>query len=127
MGPFKPETFPHVQVSPFGVIPKFEPGKWCLILDLSSPKGNSVNDGISKELCSVSYTTVDEIAARVLENGRGARTAKFDLKAAYRQVPVHPDDRHLSGIVLGEELYVGKTLPFCESKVGALAVKLAKD
>ena len=23
--------------------------------------------------------------------------AKFDLKAAYRQVPVHPDDRHLLG------------------------------
>ena len=71
MGPFKQEAFPHVQVSPFGVIPKSEPGKWRLILDLSSPRGNSVNDGIDKERCSVSYTTVDEIAARVLENGGG--------------------------------------------------------
>lgn len=112
LGPFKPGAFPHVQVSPFGVIPKSEPGKWRLILDLSSPRGDSVNDGIAKELCSLSYTTVDDIAARVQKNGRGALMAKFDLKSAYRQVPVHPDDRWLLGMVLGEELYVDTTLPF---------------
>ena len=112
LGPFKPKALPHVQVSPFGVIPKAEPGRWRLILDLSSPIGNSVNDGIAKELCSVSYTTVDEVADRVLKMGRGALMAKFDLKAAYRQIPVHPDDRHLLGMVLGEELYVDTALPF---------------
>ena len=26
--------------------------KWHLILDLSSPEGHSVNEGVSKELCS---------------------------------------------------------------------------
>ena len=46
-----------LQVSLFGVIPKrHAPHKWRLIVDLSSPKGCSVNDGISKELCSLSYT-----------------------------------------------------------------------
>jgi hypothetical protein len=39
----------EVHVSLFGVIPKSEPGKWYLIVDLSSPCGNSVNDGINKE------------------------------------------------------------------------------
>ena len=112
LGPFKLSTFPHVQVSPFGVIPKAEPGKWRLILDLSSPNGNSVNDGIAKELCSLSYTTVDDIAASVQRNGRGALMAKFDLKAAYRQVPVHPDDRWLLGMALEDELYIDTTLPF---------------
>ena len=43
------------------MIPKSEPGKWRLIVDLSSPKGASVNDGISKELCSLSYVHVDDI------------------------------------------------------------------
>ena len=39
-----------LQVSPFGVIPKrHAPNKWRLIVDLSSPTGSSVNDGISKE------------------------------------------------------------------------------
>ena len=27
LGPFSKESLPHVQVSPFGVIPKSEPGK----------------------------------------------------------------------------------------------------
>ena len=92
LSPFKRSLFPEVHVSPFGVIPKADPGKWRFILDLSSPCGNSVNDGIAKELCSLSYVTVDDIATRVLKLGKGALVAKFDLKAAYRHIPVHPDD-----------------------------------
>jgi len=29
---------PGLQTSPFGVIPKCQPGKWCLIVDLSAPE-----------------------------------------------------------------------------------------
>ena len=79
LGPFSKESLPHVQVSPFGVIPKSEPGKWRLILDLSAPEGCSVNDGISKESCSLSYMSVDDVAARVVKMGRGSLMAKFDL------------------------------------------------
>ena len=84
LGPFKRSLFPEVHVSPFGVIPKADPRKWRLILDLSSPHGNSVNDGIAKELCSLSYVSVDDIATRVLKLGRGAQVAKFDLKDTSR-------------------------------------------
>ena len=50
VGPLPPGT-EGVQVSRFGVIPKpHQPGKWRLITDLSSPKGGSVNDGISSRL-----------------------------------------------------------------------------
>lgn len=38
---------PNIHISPFGVIPKKEKGKWRLIVDLSYPKDHSVNDGIS--------------------------------------------------------------------------------
>ena len=72
LGSFNRDDYPHVQVSPFGVIPKSEPGKWRLILDLSSPQGQSVNDGISKELCSLSYVSVDDVATKVVGAGRGA-------------------------------------------------------
>ncbi len=45
-----PEVAKACHVSPFGVIPKrSKPGKWRLILDLSSPLGHSVNEGISAE------------------------------------------------------------------------------
>ena len=92
LGPFKRSLFPEVHVSPFGVIPKVDPRKWRPILDLSSPRGNNINDGIAKELCSLSYVTVDDIATRVLKLDRGTLVAKFDLKAAYIHIPVHPDN-----------------------------------
>jgi len=45
--PFSSPPFPNLHVSSFGVIPKKgQPGKWRLIVDLSSPGGLSVNDGI---------------------------------------------------------------------------------
>lgn len=112
LGPLERSRFPRVHISPFGVIPKSEPGKWRLILDLSSPLGSSVNDGISKEMCFLSYISVDDVAARVVRRGRGALMAKFDLKSAYRQVPVHPDDRWLLGMDWKGRLYVDKALPF---------------
>ena len=77
-----------VHTSPIGLIQKGgQPGKFRLIVDLSSPHGASVNDGIDPELC---YSSVDEAVARVRWCGIGA---KLDLKSAYRRVPVHPDDQ----------------------------------
>ena len=49
-GPFPFPPYPDLHVSRFGVIPKKnQPGKWRLILDLSSPSGRSMNDGIPKD------------------------------------------------------------------------------
>ena len=43
-GPFNSPPLPNLQVSSFGVIPKQgQPGKWRLIVDLSSPEGSSIN------------------------------------------------------------------------------------
>ena len=42
----------------WGNPPKHKPNKWRLILDLSSPEGNRVNDGIARELASLSYVSV---------------------------------------------------------------------
>ena len=59
-GPFPRTLLPDVHVSRFGVIPKsHQINSWRLILDLSFPKGKSVNDGIPKDLCSLHYITVD--------------------------------------------------------------------
>ena len=67
-----PEQAGGVHTSPFGVIPKkHKPNKWRLILDLSSPEGFSVNDGISKETSSLSYTTTDDVVEAILKSGKG--------------------------------------------------------
>ena len=110
-----PEQVPyiHCHISPFGVIPKRgKPGKWRLIVDLSSPHNASVNDGIDKDMCSISYTTVDQIVEVLLSLGRGALMAKADIKQAYRIVPVHPDDRHLLSVQWEGQVLVDKVLPF---------------
>ncbi len=102
-----------VQCLEFGVIPKKgRPGRWRLIVDLSAPEAHSVNDGIDRVLSSVSYTSVDDVVKRVLELGEGARLAKADVKAAYRNVPVHPRDRWLLGMRWEGETFVDGTLPF---------------
>ena len=112
VGPLPLQEFPFVQISPFGVIPKFTPGKWRLILDLSSPHGKTVNDGIDKRLCSLTYTKVDEVVNYVLQKGRGMWLAKIDIQEAYRIVPVHPQDRLLLGMMWDGQLYADTALPF---------------
>ena len=100
-------------VSPFGVIQKRpKPGKWRLIIDLSTSSGRSINNGIEKELCSLSYVSVDHVVNCVLRFGPGALLAKVDIKQAYRNVPVHPDDRHLLCMRWKQELLMDKVLPF---------------
>lgn len=74
---------PSIQVSRFGVIPKAgQLGQWRLILDLSSPNGHSVNNGIPKELYSLKYATVDQAVRKILQLGRGSNLAKIDIQQA---------------------------------------------
>lgn len=102
-----------VHISPLGVIPKKnKPGKWRLIVDLSSPQGESINDGIDADRSSLSYASLDHLAALVVSTGRGALLVKADVKEAYRMVPVHPDDQHLLGVQWEGSVYVDKVLPF---------------
>ena len=113
IGPLSEEEHPSVQISRFGVIPKSnQPGKWRLIVDLSHPRGASVNDGIEPELCTLKYTSVDEAARLVLSAGAGVVMAKFDMESTYRIVPVHPEDRVLLGMRWKGKLYIDTALPF---------------
>lgn len=113
VGPLDPSQFPHIYTSRFGVIPKrSQPGKWRLILDLSFPEHNSVNEGINVSHCSMKYTSVDEAACIIAKLGRDSLLAKIDIAHAYRNVPVHPDDRHLLGMLWDGSLYVDTVLPF---------------
>ena len=113
LGPFRKGDIPDLHINRFGVIPKGKgTGKWRLITDLSFPEGASVNDGISSELCTLQYTSVDKIARVAYQMGLGALLAKADIKAAYRLVPVHPDDRPLMGVEWHGALYVDAMLPF---------------
>ena len=113
IGPFAASAAGEAHVSRFGVIPKrHQPGKWRLILDLSSPEGRSINDGIDKGLCSLQYESVDDAARILMGLGEGAQLAKIDIAHAYRNVPVHPTDRYLLGMQWKNMIYIDTALPF---------------
>ena len=112
-GPFIAPPVPWLHCSPFGVILKnHHPGKWRLILDLSAPPDHSVNAGFLKDAFSLDYVSVDDAIRHLIRLGIGALMAKFDVKAAYRNTPIHPDERFLLGMKWRERYFVDLVLPF---------------
>ena len=113
VGPTSSLNLPLVHLSPLGVIPKKgRPNCWRLIMDLSSPHGHSVNDGIAKELCSHHYSSIDDAATRVTALGPGCMLAKMDIRQAYRNIPVAPEDKYLLGLQWNNHIYIDQVLPF---------------
>ena len=55
------------------------------------PEGHSVNDGIDKALASLSYVSIDQVAAGINK---------------------HPDDRPLLGMLWEDKVYIDCALPF---------------
>ena len=84
IGPLSRGEVASLQINRFGVIPKSgQPGRWRLILDLSFPVGESINDGIDPALCSLRYAKVDDAVRRILQLGKGTLLAKVDIEHAY--------------------------------------------
>ena len=99
VGPMPKSHLRPVQVNRIGVIPKSTPGKWRIIVVFSAPEGRSVNSGIPSEWCHLERASVDDAVHHILRMGRHSLLAKVDIARAYRNVPVHPQDRWLLGIV----------------------------
>ena len=113
LGPLPEHLAIHCHASPIGLIPKpHQPGKWRLIVDLSAPWGNSVNDAISSSVCHMHYSSVLDAVDMIRLLGPGALLAKMDLHQAYRNLPVHADDHPLLAIRWGQHTYVDTALPF---------------
>ena len=113
VGPVAGPLTPLVHVSPLGLVPKsHQVDRWRMIVDMSFPHGNSVNDGIPPELCSLAYASVDDAIEHILQLGRSTQLVKMDLKDAYRMVPVHPHNQSLLGISWRGRTYVDRALTF---------------
>ena len=81
-------------------------------MDLSAPRGYSVNDAISSDLATLRYVKVEEAARLIATHGKGALLAKLDLHSAYRKVPVHSEDQPLLAINWKGTTYIDHALPF---------------
>ena len=68
---------------PIGLVPKSGQGQWTMIVYISFPFDNSVNDGVPSTLSFFSYSSVDDVADLILCLGKGTRLVKVDLKHTY--------------------------------------------
>jgi len=117
LGPFKENPLQcPIHCSPLNSVAKKDCSERRFILDLSFPKGASVNDGIPKdvylgECVKLQLPSVDKLVELVREKGQGCLLFKRDLKKAYRQIPVDPGDVHRLGFRWKGHLYCDRVLP----------------
>jgi len=98
-------------VSPLGAVAKRGSTKIRVIHDLSFPRGgDSINAGVADVYLPLS--SFGHAARAVLKLGRGCFLIKLDVEAAYKQVPVRPQDWHLLGFMFEGKFYYERALPF---------------
>ena len=124
-GPFSSPPFPDFVVSSLGVRPK-KTGGARLIMDLSRPFGNSVNDYISKEAFTMRFSNIDEAVALVTLSGVGSFMAKMDVKSAFRLIPVRKQDWNLLGYCHDNRYYFDTVLPFGLRSSPAISNRLSE-
>ena len=97
LGPFAGPPANTCHFSPLMTRPKKGSLFRRVIIDLSWPRGLSVNDGISRTdyidgPLTISLPTHDDMERAVVRAGRGAFMYKTDLSRGYRQLRVDPMD-----------------------------------
>ena len=112
LGPLDVPPYSDLHINRFGVIPKSTPGTFRLITDLSFPRHCSVNDLIPDSQAEVSYTGIPEAIDLIMPLGKGALLAKFDIRRAYRLLPVKSQQRHMLGMQWQGKFYIDLALPF---------------
>eukprot|EP00111_Clytia_hemisphaerica_P011848 TCONS_00034821-protein len=105
-GPFLQPPIPNLHCSPLGSREKKD---WTrrLIMDLSQPTGESINEGIAKE-----YANFDQATELVFKSGKNCLMTKIDIQHAFRLLPVQPSQWVLLGIHWRDMYFVDTRLPF---------------
>lgn len=87
----------RICVFPLGLVPKHTPGEWKMLHHLSYPEGASINDGIPLKFACIAYENLDHALGIIAQLGRGCYIAKLDIKSAFYNLLIHPEDYHLLG------------------------------
>jgi hypothetical protein len=111
-GPHDQPPFTPFHVSPLSGVPKGDNGeKIRVIHNLSHPfGGDSINSGIPRE--PYLMMCFEDALAGIRRLGRGTLLSKFDIRAAFKLVPVRPADRPLLGLIWQGKYYYECVLPF---------------
>ena len=115
-GPFSKFPIDPCHVSPFMTRPKPNSATRRVIIDLSWPKGASVNDGVNKTSYlgsdfKLTFPTIDHLTSELKKLGRGAHIFKVDVSRAFRHLSMDPADYDLLGLYW-DAAFVDTKLPF---------------
>ena len=102
MGLFDDLPFP-LHISPLMTRDKAGSDKRRTIVDLSWPKGHSVNNGVSNSSYlgtqfELKYPTIDSIVATLNRLGPATKIFKIDISRAFRHIRIDPGDLDLLGL-----------------------------
>ena len=117
LGPFDSNPFSsRAIISPLSTVEKRDSEERRVIMDLSFPPGDSVNDRIPKDQymgqeMTLRYPKVDSLVELVKKKGPGCALMKVDLKRAYKQIQVDPGDWNFLGLTWDGNLLFDKTMP----------------
>ena len=98
VGPFEKQPFPNFKSFPLAIKEKKNTGKYRLLHNLSYPYDDrSVNFNISHENSTVKYAKIHDAILQIQSCSPKAFLAKSDISDAFRIVPLHPSQYHLTG------------------------------
>ncbi len=101
--PFMPR-----KLNALGAVPK-GPGKWRRITDLSKPEGSQLNAFTDPK--RFQFASVDN-AVYIIRQYRYVKLSKFDIKNAFRHVPVIPSHWDLQGFEWNGKFYIDLRMCF---------------
>ena len=87
-----------------------------VIVDLSWPKGNSVNDFVNSDeymgtKFMLTFPSIDDITAQIIRLGKGCLLYKVDVSHAFRHIKMDPSDYDKLGLNW-DGFYFDSCLPF---------------
>ena len=105
-----------VVFSPLGSTEKRDSEDRRVIMDLSFPRGGSVNDAIPKDTylghqVNLTFPRIDELVELVRIKGQGCMLFKKDLRRAYRQIRVDVGQANYLGFTWEGLMYFDISLP----------------
>ena len=111
-GPFNAPPFENFKSSPLALREKQKSGKFRLLHNLSYPYDDrSVNNNIPKDASTVSYSSIKDAIHLIQVCAPNAYMAKTDIADAFRLIPLHKSQHHLTGFCWEGEYYYDKCLP----------------
>ena len=116
LGPFDNKPI-DMYVSPLLVRDKQNSSAKRTIMDLSWPKGASVNNGVAKDTYlsthyELKFPSVDLITNSLRNLGPSAQMFKIEISRAFRHIKVDPGDIDLLGLKFGNQYFLDRSLAF---------------